>query len=63
MATTIKLDKDKQEINVDIKLYKSMISSLLYLTASRLNIMFRVCLCARFQSCPKESLNCGKTHY
>ena len=28
---------------------------LLYLTASRLDIMFSVCLCARFQSCLKES--------
>ena len=32
-----------------------MISSLLYLTTSRLDIMFSVCLCARFQSNPKES--------
>ena len=32
-----------------------MIGSLLYLTASRSDIMFSVCLCARFQSCPKES--------
>ena len=55
MSTTTKLDKDKQGINVDIKLYRSMIGSLLYLTASRLDIMFSVCLCGRFQSCPKES--------
>ena len=32
-----------------------MIGSLLYLTASRLDIMFSVCLCARFQSCSIES--------
>ena len=32
-----------------------MIDSLLYLTANRLDIMFSVCLCARFQSYPKES--------
>ena len=32
-----------------------MIGSLLYLTASRPDIMFSVCLCARFQSCSKES--------
>ena len=32
-----------------------MIGSLLYLTASRPDIMFSVCLCARFQFCPKES--------
>ena len=54
MATT-KLDKDEQGKSVDIKLYRSMIGSLLYLTASRPDIMFLVCLCARFQSCPKES--------
>ena len=38
MATTTKLDKDKQGINVDINLYRSMIGSLLYLTASRPDI-------------------------
>ena len=32
-----------------------MIGSLLYLTASRPDIMFSVCLCARFEACPKES--------
>ena len=32
-----------------------MIGSLLYLTASKLDIMFTVCLCARYQSCPKKS--------
>ena len=53
--TTTKLDKDESDKNVDIKLYKIMIGSLLYLTASRPDIMFSVCLCARFQSCPKES--------
>ena len=37
------------------KLYRGLIGSLLYLTASRLDIMFCICLCARFQACPKES--------
>ena len=55
MATTTKLDKDEQDINIDIKLYRSMIDSLLNLTASRSDIMFSACLCARLQSCPKES--------
>ena len=55
MATTIKLDKDDHGKCVDIKLYRSMIGSLLYLTASTPDIMFSVCLCARFQSYPKES--------
>ena len=54
MATTTNLDKDEQGTNVNIKLYRSMICSLLYLTASRPNIMFSMCLCVRFQSCPKE---------
>ena len=36
-------------------LYRSMIGSLLYLTTSRLDIMFSVCMCARFQANPKEA--------
>ncbi|KAH9799739.1 hypothetical protein KPL71_000448 [Citrus sinensis] len=55
MSTTIKLDKDEKGKEVDIKTYRGMIGSLLYLTASRPDIMFSVCLCVRFQSCPKES--------
>ena len=48
MAITTKLDKDEQGKNIDIKLYRSMIGSLLYLTASRPDIMFSVCQCTRF---------------
>ena len=48
-AITTKLDKDKQGKNVDIKLYRIMIGSFLYLTASRPDIMSSVCLYARFQ--------------
>ena len=55
MATTTKLDKDEQGINVNIKFYRGTIGSLIYLKARRSDIMFSVCLCARFQSCPKES--------
>ena len=55
MGTSIKLDKDENGKKVDEKLYRGMIGSLLYLTASRPDIMFSVCICARFQSCPKES--------
>jgi len=43
MTTTTKLDKDEHGKIVDIKLYHSMIGSLLYLTASRSDIMFSVC--------------------
>jgi len=49
------LDKDENGKSVDQKLYRSMIGSLLYLTASRPDIMMSVCLCARFQADPKES--------
>ena len=48
MDATTKLDKDEQGINVDIKFYISMIGSFLYLTASRPDIMFSVCLYTRF---------------
>jgi hypothetical protein len=39
---------------VDQKVYRSMIGSLLYLRASRLDIMLSVCMCARFHENPKE---------
>ena len=55
MATATKLDQDKSGKKVDITLYRGMIGSLLYLTASRPDIMFATCLCARFQADPKES--------
>ncbi|GJS09697.1 hypothetical protein Tco_0366493 [Tanacetum coccineum] len=41
--------------DVDVHLYRSMIGSLMYLTASRPDIMFAVCACARFQVTPKPS--------
>ena len=55
MSTTTKLTKDEKGKGVEEKLYRGMIGSLFYLIASRPDIMFSVCLCARFQSCPKDS--------
>ena len=56
MSTTTEFNKDEKGKCVDIKkTYRGMIGSLLYLTASRPDIMFNVCLCARFQSCPQAS--------
>ena len=55
MPTNGHLDLDKGGKSVDQTLYRSMIESLLYLTASRPDIMFSVCMCARFQANPKES--------
>ncbi|GJS81156.1 putative ribonuclease H-like domain-containing protein [Tanacetum coccineum] len=47
--------KDEEAEDVDVHLYRSMIGSLMYLTASRPDIMFVVCACARFQVTPKVS--------
>ncbi|WVZ81605.1 LOW QUALITY PROTEIN: hypothetical protein U9M48_028960 [Paspalum notatum var. saurae] len=49
------LDADVDGKPIDQSNYCSMIGSLLYLTASRPDIMFSVCLCSRFQAAPKES--------
>jgi hypothetical protein len=48
------LDLNKGGKSIDQKVYRSMIGSLLYLCASRLDIMLSVCMCARFESYPKE---------
>ena len=55
MSTNCYLDKDESGQSIDIKQYRGMIGSLLYLSASRPDIMFSVCMCARFQSNPKQS--------
>ncbi|CAH9069263.1 unnamed protein product, partial [Cuscuta epithymum] len=55
MGTNDRLDADEQGKSIDQKMYRGMIGSLLYLTASRPDIVFSVGLCARFQANPKES--------
>uniref|UniRef100_A0A1S4CJ60 Uncharacterized mitochondrial protein AtMg00810-like n=1 Tax=Nicotiana tabacum TaxID=4097 RepID=A0A1S4CJ60_TOBAC len=55
MSPTTTLDEDNNGKSVDESIYRGMIGSLLYLTASRPDIMFSVCKCARFQSALKES--------
>ncbi|KAL2466263.1 cysteine-rich RLK (RECEPTOR-like protein kinase) 8 [Abeliophyllum distichum] len=55
MATSLKISRDDQGKEVDSNFYRSMIGSLLYLTASRPDISFSVGVCARYQSKPKES--------
>ncbi|GJT83242.1 putative ribonuclease H-like domain-containing protein [Tanacetum coccineum] len=49
IETNKALLKDEEAEDVDVHLYKLMIGSLMYLTASRLDIMFAACACARFQ--------------
>ena len=55
IATSTKLDADEVGKAVDQKTYRSMIGSLLYLTVSRPDIQFSVCLYARFQANSMES--------
>ncbi|GJV05531.1 uncharacterized mitochondrial protein-like protein [Tanacetum coccineum] len=55
METQKPLLKDEDGKEVDVHMYRSMIGSLMYLTSSRLDIMFAVCACARYQVNPKVS--------
>ena len=55
MGTSGSLDSDASGNMVDQKMYQSMIGSLLYVTTSRPDLIFSVCMCARFQASPRES--------
>ncbi|XP_075101963.1 secreted RxLR effector protein 161-like [Nicotiana tabacum] len=55
IATATCLDLDEPGSPMNRTMYRGIISSLLYLTTSRPDIVFSVGLCARFQSSPKES--------
>ncbi|GJW07179.1 putative ribonuclease H-like domain-containing protein [Tanacetum coccineum] len=55
IETNKALTKDEEAEDVGVHLYRSMIRSLMYLIASRPDIMFAICACARFQVTPKTS--------
>ena len=55
IPTKCQLDLDPNGKVVDQKVYRFMIAFLLYLCASRLDIMLSVGICAQFQAAPKES--------
>jgi hypothetical protein len=55
MSTTTALDPDENGEVVDQRDYRNMISSLLYLTTTRPDIQFDVCMCACFQASPRTS--------
>jgi hypothetical protein len=55
MVTGYKLSKNDDSPDVDQRSYRSMIGSLLYITASRPDIMHVVGMVGRFQSAPKQS--------
>nr|GEU35886.1 hypothetical protein [Tanacetum cinerariifolium] len=54
MVEKSKLDKDKEGKTVDPSYYRGMIGTLLYLTASRPDLQFAICMCARYQARPTE---------
>ncbi|GJY01484.1 retrovirus-related pol polyprotein from transposon TNT 1-94 [Tanacetum coccineum] len=54
MVEKNKLDEYLQGIPVDATLYRGMIGSLMYLTSSRPDLIYAVCLCARYQAKPTE---------
>ncbi|XP_060190582.1 secreted RxLR effector protein 161-like [Lycium barbarum] len=55
IAIATRLDRDELGSPVNETMYRGIIGSQLYLTASKPDIVFSVDLCARFQSSPKES--------
>jgi hypothetical protein len=55
MSSAASLGPDEDGDAVDQREYRSMIGSLLYLTATRRDIQLAVGLCARFQSSPRSS--------
>ena len=55
IGLNVKLTVDLLGKSVDSSLYRSMIGSLLYLTASRPDISYSVEVCERYQANPKES--------
>ncbi|GJT46665.1 retrovirus-related pol polyprotein from transposon TNT 1-94 [Tanacetum coccineum] len=50
MVDRLKLDEDLKEIPVDQTRFRGMVGSLMYLTASRPNLVFAMCMCARYQA-------------
>ncbi|GJY58817.1 hypothetical protein Tco_0458709 [Tanacetum coccineum] len=54
MVEKSKLDEDKEGNAVDPSHYRGMIGTLLYLTASRPDLQFAICMCARYQARPTE---------
>ena len=55
MSSSTKFNVDSSGVEVSSTLYKSIIGSLLYPTASRPNIAFSVGVCAQYQAASKES--------
>ncbi|GJY19147.1 hypothetical protein Tco_0390638 [Tanacetum coccineum] len=54
MVERSKLDEDPNGTPIDPTRYQGMVGSLMHLTASRPNLVFVVCICARYQAKPTE---------
>nr|GFC52472.1 uncharacterized mitochondrial protein AtMg00810-like [Tanacetum cinerariifolium] len=54
MVDRLKLDEDLSGTPVDQTHFRSMAGSLMYLTASRPDLVFDVCMCARYQAKPTK---------
>nr|GEW87375.1 copia protein [Tanacetum cinerariifolium] len=54
MVDRLKLDEDLSGIPVDQTRFHSMVGSIMYLTASRPDLVFAVCMCARYQAKPTK---------
>nr|GEV02492.1 putative reverse transcriptase domain-containing protein [Tanacetum cinerariifolium] len=54
MVDRLKLDKDSLGVPVDHTRFRSMVGSLMYLTASRFDLVFAVCMCVRYQASPTK---------
>lgn len=54
IASNVLIDKDERGVDFDITKYQGIIRSLLYLSANRPDIMFSVCMCARYQTLHKN---------
>ncbi|GJS46584.1 hypothetical protein Tco_0596705 [Tanacetum coccineum] len=54
MVERLKLDENPHGTPVDPTRYRGMVGSLMYLTASRLDLVFAICMCARYQETPTE---------
>ncbi|GJY24075.1 hypothetical protein Tco_0397733 [Tanacetum coccineum] len=54
MVDQLKLDEGPLGIPVDQTQFRSMVSSLMYLTASRSDLVFALCMCARYQASPTK---------
>nr|GEU38383.1 hypothetical protein [Tanacetum cinerariifolium] len=55
MVDRLKLDEDPLRIPIHQTRFRSMVGSLMYLTASRPNLVFAVCMCARYQASPTKN--------